>query len=229
MLDAIKDAKNETHQQQMSAIQAKLQYLQLQIRPHFYLNCLKNINSLAQLKEYEKIQTLVICMSDYFRYNFQDVRNLVPIQEELKAVQSYVDLCELLYTSINLQFDIESEIMEFECLPLSILTFVENAIKHGKNLEHIEIIIKLYMSMCEDGEMDIVCKIQNTGHFDNEALEQLNTIPVNSDIVYRKERVGILNVRYRLWLLYADNYSLSFYNQDNYANVELHFPAGTAR
>ena len=34
----------------MAAVQAQLQYFQLQIRPHFYLNCMKNLNSLIDLK-----------------------------------------------------------------------------------------------------------------------------------------------------------------------------------
>ena len=90
----------------LDAVPAKLQYLQLQIRPHFYLNCLKNINSRAQMHEDEKIQTLVISLSDYFRYNFQDVKNFVTVREELEAVQSYVDLCRCLYNEIELEFGI---------------------------------------------------------------------------------------------------------------------------
>lgn len=227
MLNTIEHTKNQTYQLQMAAVQAKLQYLQLQIRPHFYLNCLKNINSLAQLKEYDKIQSLVLYLSDYFRYNFQDVRNYVPIREELNAIQSYVNLCKILYTDIDLGFDIESEVLEFQCLPLSMLTFVENALKHGKNLEYLKIRIRLSMAVRDDGDMDILCKISNTGYFDDDALVRLNTVHTDSDIVYRKERVGVLNVRYRLWLTYGANYTLRFYNQDDFAVVKLRFPAET--
>ena len=223
MLDALKNEKNERHRQQMDAVQAKLQYLQLQIRPHFYLNCLKNINSLAQMHEDEKIQTLVISLSDYFRYNFQDVKNFVTVREELEAVQSYVDLCRCLYNEIELEFDIDSEVLGIKCLPLTILTFVENAIKHGKDLS--ELVIKIYagITINEDGEVYANIRIANTGHFDDNALTQLNDESPET-VMYKKERVGISNVRYRMWLIYGERFSLTFKNKDNDAIVQLQFP-----
>lgn len=223
MLDALENEKSERHRQQMDAAQAKLQYLQLQIRPHFYLNCLKNINSLAQMHEDEKIQTLVISLSDYFRYNFQDVKNFVTVREELEAVQSYVDLCRCLYNEIELEFDIDSEVLGIKCLPLTILTFVENAIKHGKDLS--QLVIKIYagITINEDGEVYANIHIANTGHFDDEALTQLNDESPET-VIYKKERVGISNVRYRMWLIYGKHFKLTFKNKDNDAIVQLQFP-----
>lgn len=223
MLDALENEKNERHRQQMDAVQAKLQYLQLQIRPHFYLNCLKNINSLAQMHEDEKIQTLVIALSDYFRYNFQDVKNFVTVREELEAVQSYVDLCRCLYNEIELEFDIDSEVLGCQCLPLTILTFVENAIKHGQNLSQLVIKIKAGIDLNPDGEVYAQICISNTGHFDDADLERLNNESPET-MIYKKERVGISNVRYRMWLIYGSHFSLTFQNHDTDAVVKLRFP-----
>lgn len=222
MLDEIKNAEDESHRQQMDAVQAKLQYLQLQIRPHFYLNCLKNINSLAEMKEYQKIQDLVIYLSDYFRYNFQDVKNFVTVREELEAVQSYVDLCRCLYNTIDLEFDLEPEVLDARTLPLTILTFIENAIKHGAELDQLIIKISSYIHLRDDGEVYVVVKVANTGNFDEETLKRLNQ---NDPImVYTRDKVGIANVRYRMWLIYGNNFDLSFYNENEDAVVELSFP-----
>ena len=223
MLDDIRDAENESHRQQMDAAQAKLQYLQLQIRPHFYLNCLKNINSLAELQDYKKIQTLVISLSDYFRYNFQDVKNFVTVREELEAVQSYVDLCRCLYNEIELEFDIESEVLNAKCLPLSILTFTENAIKHGAELKDLIIRVTTRLEVDTDGDVYVVSEVANTGTIDEETLALLND-PSENHPIYRKNGVGIANVRYRMWLIYGDHYQLQFENRDGFVISRLRFP-----
>ena len=134
-----------------------------------------------------------------------------------------MDLCRCLYNEIELEFDIDSEVLGIKCLPLTILTFVENAIKHGKDLS--QLVIKIYagITINEDGEVYANIRIANTGHFDDEALTQLNDESPET-VIYKKERVGISNVRYRMWLIYGEHFKLTFKNKDNDAIVQLQFP-----
>ena len=220
MLDTIHDTKEEMYRHQIDAVQAKLQYLQLQIRPHFYLNCLKNINSLAELHEDEKIQDLVGYLSEYFRYSFQDVKSFLPLREELEAANSYVNLCNCLSRQIGISFDIDSRTMAARCLPLTILTFVENSIKHSEQTIAIEIETRLIQ---EDGHEMVAATIRNTGAFPEEQLASLNAADP-SVMSYDREHVGISNVRYRLWLIYQEKASLTFANEDGNAVVTVRFP-----
>lgn len=220
MLDTIHDTKEEMYRHQIDAVQAKLQYLQLQIRPHFYLNCLKNINSLVELHEDEKIQDLVGYLSEYFRYSFQDVKSFLPLREELEAANSYVNLCNCLSREIEIAFDIDSRTMAARCLPLTILTFVENSIKHSENSTFIEIQTRLIQ---ENGHEMIAAIIRNTGAFPEEQLASLNAADP-SVMSYDREHVGISNVRYRLWLIYQEKASLTFANEDGNAVVNVCFP-----
>ena len=207
----------------MDAVHAKLQYLQLQIRPHFYLNCLKNINSLAAMHEDQKIQDLVIFLSDYFRYSFQDARSFVSLQEELEAVQSYANLCKLLDNQVSLEFDLESDVLTGRCLPLSILTFLENSIKHGKNSKNI-VHISAKMFLNNEGDPYIAITVEDNGKgFSEEMLNYLNSADPTK-LIYRKDRIGIANVRYRLWYTYKENASLSFENNGSNAVVKITFP-----
>lgn len=48
MLTKINDLKLEAYEKKLDLKQAQLQYLQLQIRPHFYLNCLKSLYGMAE-------------------------------------------------------------------------------------------------------------------------------------------------------------------------------------
>ena len=223
MLDNIQAAESESNKHRMDAVQAQLQYLQLQIRPHFYLNCLKNINSLAAMHENQKIQDLVIFLSDYFRYSFQDTRSFVSLQEELEAVQSYTNLCQLLDNSISLEFDVESDVLSGKCLPLSILTFLENSVKHRQN-KHSVVRISAKMFLTEDGDPYNLVTIEDNGKgFSEEMLDYLNSADPTK-LIYRKDRIGIANVRYRLWLFYKEKASLSFENNGTNAVVKVTFP-----
>ena len=222
MLDSIRDAENKTLRHQEEAMQAKMQYLQMQIRPHFYLNCLKTINFLAQIHEDEKIQSIVISLSDYFRYSFQDVNRLVTVREELQHVGSYVELCRSLYSEIRLELDVPEAAMETLCIPLGILTFAENCIKH--RVDENEILIRISAELSgEDADGKIVLRIQNSNCFSEEILNSLNAEPVNA-FQYKSEKVGIANVRYRMWLLYREKFRLTFSNEDGLATVTLMFP-----
>lgn len=223
MLDNIQAAEMESNKHQMDAVQAKLQYLQLQIRPHFYLNCLKNINSLAAVHDYQRIQDLVIFLSDYFRYSFQDNRNFVSLQEELEAVQNYANLCQQLDMPVSLEFDVESDVLDSNCLPLSILTFIENSIKHSPNKQSVvRISAKLFLS--DEGDPYNLITIEDNGKgFSDEMLDYLNSADPTK-LIYRRDRVGIANVRYRLWLSYNEDASLSFENNGTNALVKVMFP-----
>ena len=223
MMDSLRTAENESQRQRMDALQAKLQYLQLQIRPHFYLNCLKNINSLAAVHKDEEIQELVIYLSDYFRYNFQDVKNFVTVREELEAVQSYVNLCRCLYYTLNLSLDIESAVLQVRCLPMTILTFVENCIKHGGDIHNLEIWISAFLRMNDDEEPEAVIEVRNSGAFPEETLQELNGSSVQ-EVSYGRDQVGIKNVRYRLYLIYGDRAYIRFLNEPQYAVVQTVFP-----
>ena len=57
----------------------------------------------------------------------------------------------------------------------------------------------------------------------SQALTQLNDESPET-VIYKKERVGISNVRYRMWLIYGEHFKLTFKNKDNDAIVQLQFP-----
>ena len=226
MLDELHIKEEESNAHQFDAIRAKLQYLQLQIRPHFYLNCLKSIYSLSAMGENEKVQKLILDLSDYLRYTFRDVKNFVPLQSELEAVQSYIDLCSNIYTEIEIEYDLDADVTELVCLPLSILTFVENAIKHGPNRDGLKIELQIRTG-AEQNRQYVFITIRNNGSaFSEEDLDQLNHADP-SVMLYQRDHVGISNVRYRLWLIYGNEACLSFKNEENHAVVSVRYPLQT--
>ena len=224
MLDTVQTAQQCQNKSELDAIQAKLQYFQLQIRPHFYLNCLKNINALASIHEDQKIQEMVFLMSDYLRYIFQDNRSFLSLREELEAAEHYIKLCLLMGSPIHLSVDVESDGLAGKCLPLSILTFLENSIKHRDKTDALAIHLSTKLTFAEDGVPyhDIVIMDSGAG-FPEDELQRLNAADP-SELSYGKAHIGIANVRYRLWLVYGDCASVAFKNVESGAEVHVRFP-----
>lgn len=71
MTRQIKALKIEAYEQEIAAQKAQLQYLQLQIRPHFYLNCLKGLYAVAEQGNVAKIQQIILSISGHLRYMFR--------------------------------------------------------------------------------------------------------------------------------------------------------------
>ena len=90
--EEISQLKISVYEEQINRQKVELDYAQLQIRPHFYINCLNNIYSLAKNKEYDEIQETILSLSDYFRYVFRNSQKLVTLTEELHCVKSYIYL-----------------------------------------------------------------------------------------------------------------------------------------
>ncbi len=223
MLDSLQAAQQEKYRHEMDAVQAKMQYLQLQIRPHFYLNCLKTIHFLAQIHEDEKIQTIAVTLSQYFRNSFRDVNSLVPIREEVESAVNYVELCRCLFGEIRLEVTVPEEAMELRCLPMTVLTFVENSVKHRQDDDVTAIRIAAELEETGDGPQ-VRLTVQNNSRFSQEVLTELGEASA-SEFHYKSRRVGIANVRYRMWLLYGERCAQSFSNEDGMATVTLTFPA----
>lgn len=225
MLQKIQDYKEEGFNSRMDAVQAKMQFLQLQIKPHFYLNCLKSVNALLNLKEYENAQTLVLALSNYITRTFSDTHSFISLRSELETVQSYVTLRNITFSyQIQLHFQLDGRCAGAKCLPMSVLTFVENSIKHSQRPETTEVFIKAEVLAASTDSPMLFITIEDTGGgFPDRFLEEQKRIDP-SQMLYRRTQIGISNIRYRLWLTYEREASLSLENRSDHAIVKLMIP-----
>lgn len=80
LMRQIKKLKIDIYEKELEKQKTMMNYLQLQIRPHFFLNCLNTIYSMAQTQLYEEIMKMSMITSNYFRYIFQNTQDLVPVK-----------------------------------------------------------------------------------------------------------------------------------------------------
>jgi two-component system sensor histidine kinase YesM len=223
MLDALQQQKISSYEQQLETKHAQLQYLQLQIRPHFYLNCLNMIYSMAEEKNNDAIQELVLSLSSYLRNMFRDSSKLISLSAELRSVESYIRIQQM-GTQQKPQFrlELDAEVTEVLIPPLSILTFVENSFKHNKTVDAPpEIRIKCGKLFSEEGHWLNITVCDNCGGISEDHLQRLNG---TCEDMYREKHVGIFNVKQRLHFIYGDKAVLSFRNQTGGVCVDLFFP-----
>ncbi len=100
--------------------------------PHFFFNTLANLHSLIE-EDPHKAQQFVESLSQYLHRCLPYVRpKRIALADELVVVQQYVAIQNIRFEQrIRLQLDIASGVQFTSILPMTLLTLVENAIKHG--------------------------------------------------------------------------------------------------
>lgn len=224
MVSQIKQLKIEIYEEQIEKQKSELDYLQMQIRPHFYINALNNIYSMAQMKDFQLIQDMVLYLSDYLRYLFRSSFFLVSLESELKHVKNYLQI-ERIHSGETLVCNIDAEeyLMNAQIPPLVLQTFVENIIKHAmKSFEVTTVMIKISLIKKHDKEYAHII-IQDDGKgFSDEAMNK-----INNSIYDRNtgEKIGIWNVKQRLSLIYGDRAQIIASNNDNIgACIDIYIP-----
>ena len=206
---AINNRLKYIEQQRLKAEQeklnAKLSYLKAQINPHFLFNTLNSIYSLAIGKS-DLTADAVVKLSTMMRYVVSEVhQDLVSLEREINYIMSYIELQRIRFgDSIDLSFSVEGDITSKKIGPLILISFVENAFKHGINAEEVS-------------RVSVVIKV------DSEKLQLEvfnNKVQVNSNSEMRSG-VGIENTKGRLELLYPGRHTLVINDTENDFLVSL--------
>ena len=223
MVERIRQLKISSYEKELEAKHAKLQYLQLQIRPHFYLNCLKNLYALAEARKYGSIQSAILALSGYLRFIFRDSMKRIPLSQELRSIRDYMQLQTLCDANPpQCRMDIDASLDDFLIPPLSLVTFVENSVQHGTTLDH-PLIINIRVSLIKSKTGDYVSLlVSNNGPAFPDSIIKEAAEPEPQ--IYRSQHVGIINIRYRLQLLYGEAAALSLYNSAGSPCAELFLP-----
>ena len=223
----IHDLKIDTYEEKLVLANTELEYFQLQIKPHFFVNCFSIIFGMAQKKNYERIQEFCIKLSNYVRYLFNDGFNMVTIGEELSLMREYLDIQSIRHRAIaNLRDSVEEDLYSYPIPPLIILTFVENSIKHA-NEKINELNISVDISKIESDDVSKLRIIisDNGNGFPKERLEKLDAYrEFSEEKMPNSKHLGIQNIYKRLSLLYGDQFSLNFSNLDIGCKVEIVIP-----
>ena len=216
MLVEIKKQKMLAYEQTIEKQQTQMKFLQLQLKPHFYLNGLKTLNALALDGERAKMQDLIISLSEHLRYLLQAEREVVPLSAEVAYVKNYNELQKnMTGRPFVVQWDIPADLEDWQIPTLCIQTFVENSFKYAKlgNAQKQLVLRVSAMELeTEDGRYLDLCIRDNGNGYPTEVLEVINERPDAASAMADVVGVGIRNLQRRCELRYKGNAEYNFYN-----------------
>jgi two-component system, LytTR family, sensor kinase len=191
----------------------ELDFLRAQLNPHFLLNTLNNIYSQIVNKD-DKASDSVSALSVLLNYTLYDsAKDLVLLKKEILFIRDYLDLEKLRAgDKVNINFELEGSPKELQIAPLILISFIENAFKHGVGDTTIASRI----------DIDIVIqeRIEDTTVL---IFKIVNTKPkaVSNSTIMKQGGIGLENTRKRLNLLYPDSHKLTIKNGSHNFTVEL--------
>jgi two-component system, sensor histidine kinase YesM len=215
MVAKIRELKIDIYEETLNVQRAELAQLQLQIKPHFYLNCLNVIYHLAEMREYARIQGMTRSLVSYFRYTLRSGESFVSLKTEIENVVNYAQILETRYPGMR-KIDIRSPdaAMTAEVPPLLLLTFVENASKYGIS-EDGSLDLSVFIDIVEGArgkELRCILGDRGPGFSEDMLMKLRGEVPLGDG---DQERIGIWNIRRRLSILYYDRAELTFSNADD--------------
>jgi two-component system LytT family sensor kinase len=177
-------------------ITSELSFLKSQINPHFFFNTLHTIYALMDSNA-NTAKDAIYTLSHMMRYVIYDTRNdLTSIQKEIRFVEDYIELMKLRVSeNVQVIFEKQAGINDYEVAPMLLLPFVENAFKHGISTIHPSYV---YIDI-QQTDQAIKIEIKNSVFEPSAELEDSNGI-------------GLVNTKRRLDLLYPGKYDLNVRN-----------------
>lgn len=200
MADNIKNLKIQVYEKELERRDIEATNLRLQVNPHFILNCLNIIFSMAKSEKLPEIKQFTKYLSGYLRFSLWHTHGAVRLSEELTCVENYLQIQKMRFPGAFTYIANVQEGLDNARLPsLLILNFIENSIKYALKMgSEIEIIV-----IARREEDSLVLSICDTGcGMDDETLAVL----CSGEILTNDsgKHIGIWNCRRRLALKYGD-------------------------
>lgn len=208
-LDFLKEQKRVADLEK-NQLETELLFLKTQISPHFFFNTLNNIHSLA-LEKSNKTPKVILRLSELMRYLLYETKyERQTLEKEILCIQNYLDLEKIRHDDLlKINMSISGDIQEKKIAPILLLTFVENAFKHGVNKNIGIVKIDIDFTVEEDFlYFTIINPLPAITEFKNE----LNP----------SSGIGLENVKKRLNLGYNEkDYKLTITNDSENFTVNL--------
>ena len=200
--------------------EAQLKALEAQINPHFLYNTLSAINWRAKMRGAQEISDMVEALSNLLRVTLNDDSGLIPLEQELSLVQSYIVIQRIRFDeTLDYRLAVEADELKDVLIPkLTLQPLIENAIRYG--LEQSTQICRVQLSVRRQGAQ-LVLLVQNDGSlYEDNLLEKLR----QKTVTPHGYGIGLLNIEKRLEFAFGKEAGLELYNEDGMATARITIP-----
>jgi LytS/YehU family sensor histidine kinase len=202
----------ERSELERQALDARLHVLQAQVAPHFLFNTLANVQALVDAGS-PHASAVLRSLTAYLRAAVPLLdESSVTMEREVQLVRPYLELMQMrMPDRLQYSIDIDPSALKVRCPPTTLLTLVENAVRHGIDPSEEGGRIDVEIARC--GERCVV-RVTDTGVGLHEAANGLGT--------------GLATLRERLQLIFGDAAHLRLTdNAPGGVIVEVDMPAHT--
>ncbi len=187
---------------QLKLKEQELNYLKMQIHPHFLFNTLNTMYGFA-LKKAEQTPEMILKLSNLLDYLLYQVdKPFVSLTEEINHIEDYISLEQMrFHDTLNVSFHKHIHSENIEIAPMLFLPFIENSFKHGA---------------IKNGVLTIDILIETKNEYINFNIKNSSSKRANY-----YEGIGLENIKKRLELLYPNRYELSIAKNEDLFEVFL--------
>jgi hypothetical protein len=202
----------ERSELERQALDARLHLLQAQVAPHFLFNTLANVQALVDAGS-PHASVVLRSLTAYLRAAVPLLReSAATIERELQLVRPYLELMQMrMPDRLQYAMNVDPSALKIRCPPTTLLTLVENAVRHG--IDPSEEGGRIDIDIERRGERCVV-RVTDTGAGLHQSASGLGT--------------GLTTLRERLQLSFGDAAQLRLMSgASRGAAVEVDMPAQT--
>ena len=190
----------------------------MQLRPHHFLNTLSTIASMTYLGDNERIRKFVELYSRDARYLFSVSFKEVPLEEEIRHVQDYIECQNILFPDCVFSFmDIQPVAKDWRVPQMMLHALVENIYKHAVSMDKFTSFFIRASVQDSKGEdvLEIIVEDDGAG-FPQDVIESVNHS--DGDMV-ESSHVGLMNICHTLYLMYGRNRLMELSNKRDHGGM----------
>lgn len=225
MVEEIRCLKINVYEEKLLRKQTTLQYLSLQMNPHFFVNSINVVSRLVESGNTRRALKAMDGLTEYMRYALSCTRAVVSLESELGHVKNYVELQNIRYCSeAVLEMSVNPYTL-FTAIPqMLIFTFIENSFKYARQEgKKLCITLSCEVEQCQGTDMLVIIISDSGPGYPGEIIDSLKyDRPFEDD---RGTHIGLFNICSRLKLLYEGKAGITLENRQGHAWARICLPA----
>ena len=202
MVDKIRELFLRIKQEEEIKRRHELDFLQLQINPHFLHNTLFSIKCLVEMNQNTRAAKMLASFMQLLRSPIASENEMIPIRMELDNLQNYINLMSFRYEGVELEIFIEDGLESCLIPRLLLQPIVENSIFHGLKDDGSALKIEVFVYSSETG---VTVKIRDNGIGMTRQEQQSVWEPSGK----KSSGIGLANVRDRVRQIYGENHDVT--------------------
>ena len=200
MADKVQNLIEKNYTLEIANREAEIEFLKMQINPHFLYNCLDTISWLGFSNGNSEITDLAVALGKFLRASIKR-EDYYTVKQEMEVVDNYLFIQKYRFgDKIEIRHNIPDEVLNFYIPSFIIQPVIENSIVHGLEEQIEKGILWINIQLC-DGKYLQFNLTDNGKGMDEDQLKQ---VIQNYSDKNKKSSIGLSNVYRRLNLLYGE-------------------------